>query len=90
MTGAVLEEKAWRVSPGRGLNGDIGCCMFDDARELRKPLTAGFIPRSRWRLRAIELWDAFLLPAYGDGAPLICMLVKPLLTWLPRLLRRDS
>ncbi len=54
MIGAVLVLYCWRDSPGRGLRGDIGP-MLDDARELRMPLVVALIPRSRWRLTAIEL-----------------------------------
>ncbi len=54
MIGAVRVLYCCRDSPGRGLRGDIGP-MLDDARELRIPLEVEPIPRSRWRLTAIEL-----------------------------------
>ncbi len=61
MIGAVRVLYCWRDSPGRGLRGDIGP-ILDDAREFRMPLAVALIPRSRWRLTAIELWDALVLP----------------------------
>ena len=54
MMGAVRVLYCWRDSPGNGLSGDIGP-KFEDAREFRMPLVVALIPRSRWRLTAMEL-----------------------------------
>ena len=49
MMGAVLDENAWRLSPGYGASGDNGCCIdpVPEVLELRTPFALGVMPRSR-------------------------------------------